>query len=203
MTTKPKKKPGRTSKAKSAKTKLSTDKRPKYKKTHAISLRLPHEEVVEGEKPKFYITYVQNSGKAVVRPCTHKVWKDVNTEELFRKFRYEFEIFEDAQTGEVQHINAKIKKEHLPAGFNEADIADSDVTEEPRFVEVVISPDDKIKVARAPSDCRKSTEDEIIDSISENADVKSGDYLLGTYRIEEIREREGHKTIFVDTKIDL
>jgi len=202
--TKTKRKPGRPSKGKSTtKSKLSADKRPKYKKSHAISIRLPREEVEEGERPKFYVTYVQNSGKSIERACTHKVWKDINTEELFRKFRYEFEIFEDAETGEVQHINAKIKKEHLPAGFNIEDVADSDVTEEPAFVEVVISPDDTIKVARAPSDCRKSTEDEIVESLSENANVKSGDYLLGNYRIEEIREREGHKTIFVDIKIDL
>ena len=178
-------------------------KRPKYKKVTAISIRLPESEVEEGETPKFFINYVLNSGKLVTKPCTHKIWKDVTAEELFRKFRYQFEIFEDSDSGEVQHIDAKLKKEHLPSGFSEDDlisVGDDDSVKEPRFVEVVINPDNEVSVKRAPTKCTKATEDEILESISNDTSIKSGDYLKGAYRVDEIREREGYKTLYVDAE---
>tara|TARA_B100000579_G_scaffold437938_1_gene470094 strand:+ start:15927 stop:16520 length:594 start_codon:yes stop_codon:yes gene_type:complete len=180
--------------------KAKVNKRAKYKKVTAISIRLPEEIIEEGESPKFFINYVLSSGQLVKKPCTHKVWKDINNEGLFKKFRYEFDVFEDSQKGIVQHLNARLKSEHLPAGFNEQDVIDSAVTTESAHLEVGVSPDNELSVNRAPSSCTKATEDEVLESISSDMNVKSGDYLLGKYRVEEIREREGHKTIFVDVK---
>ena len=188
----------KTKKPQSSKTKVT--KRAKYKKSTAISIRIPDEIVEEGEEPQFFINYVISSGQLVKRPCTHKVWKDINNEGLFKKFRYEFDIFEDSEKGIVQHLNSRLKPEHLPAGFSEQDVVDSAVTSEASFLEITLSPEDELSVARAPSSCGKATEDEVIDSISNDLAVKSGDYILGKYRVEEIREREGFKTIFVDVK---
>lgn len=180
--------------------KAKVTKRAKYKKTTAISIRIPEEVVEDGEQPKFFINYVLVSGQLVKRPCTHKVWKDINNEGLFKKFRYEFDIFEDSQKGIVQHLNSRLKSEHLPAGFNEQDVIDSAVTSEASNLEITVSPENELSVARAPSSCSKATEDEVIDSMSSDLNIKSGDYILGKYRVDEIREREGYKTIFVDVK---
>lgn len=100
----------------------------------------------------------------------------------------------------MQHLNSRLKPEHLPPGFNESDVLDSAVTHEAVHLEVTISPGDEIEVNRAPSDCTQATEDEVIDSLSSDINIKPGDYILGRYRIDEIREREGYKTIYIDTK---
>jgi hypothetical protein len=194
-----KKTPTKRQNSKAKKPAKSAAKRAKYKKTTAISIRLPEEIIEDGAKPKFFINYVLHTGELKTRPCTHKVWKDINIEELFKKFRYEFDIFEDAGTGVVQHLNSRLKSEHLPVGFNEADIVDSTVTHEAAHLEVTVSPDDELSVQRAPSSCTQATEEEVIDSLAADLSVKSGDYILGKYRVDEIREREGHKTIYVDT----
>ena len=191
--------PKTTNKKKPQGSKATAQKRPSYKKQTAISIRLPEQDLSNQSKPKFFINYVLNSGEQVKRPCTHKVWKDINAEKLFQKFRYNFEVLYDDATGIVQHLTSSMKREHLPAGFSEEDVVDADSNvSNPTYLEVVVDPENTVKVARAPSDCGKGTEDEVLDSLASDTDVKSGDYLSGKYRVEEIREREGFKTIFVD-----
>ena len=180
--------------------KLNVDSRPKLKKTEAISIRLPGEVQDESDESwTFNMSYVTPSGSLAHRTCTRKIWQEINTEALYKKFRYDFEIYED-ENDVVHHINAKLKREFLPAGFSTDDVEnESRNVDEVRFLEITKDASETLRVMRAPSSCTRPTEDEIIDSLSKDDNVSSGTYILGKYRVEEIREREGATTYYVDT----
>lgn len=189
-----------TKKVKEQKAKVDT--RPQLKKVDAISIRLPGESKDSNGDWSFRISYVEPSGKLVHKPCTRKIWQEVTTEQLFKKFRYNFEIFLDAEDV-VQHINALVKREFLPAGFSESDFEENygtlEKVAETKFLEITKDPTDTLRVMRAPSSCSRPTEDEIVESLASDLNVKSGTYLLGKYRIEEIRERDNTITYYIDT----
>ena len=185
------------------KSKASVNKRPQLKKRDAISIRLPGEQEDSEGNWTFQMSYVEPSGKLIHRPCTRKIWQEITTEKLFKKFRYNFEIFED-EDGKVQHINATVKREFLPAGFTEEDYeneySSSDKVADTKFLEITRDPTDTLRVMRAPSSCTRPTEDEITESLAGDLNVKSGTYLLGKYRIEEICERDNVLTYYIDTE---
>jgi len=180
--------------------KLTINSRPKLKKNDAISIRLPGEDQDESDESwSFNMSYVTPSGQLVHRTCTRKIWQEINEESLFKKFRYDFEVYED-ENDVVHHINAKLKREFLPAGFSTEDMEnESRSVDEVRFLEITKDASDTLRVMRAPSSCSRPTEDEIVDSLSKDDNVSSGTYILGKYRVEEIREREGVQTYYVDT----
>ena len=180
--------------------KLTVDSRPKLKKNDAISIRLPGEDQDESDDSwSFNMSYVTPSGQLVHRSCTRKIWQEINEEALFKKFRYDFEVYED-ENEVVHHINAKLKREFLPAGFSAEDIEnESRSVDEVRFLEITKDASDTLRVMRAPSSCSRPTEDEIVDSLSKDDNVSSGTYILGKYRVDEIREREGVLTYYIDT----
>lgn len=179
--------------------KATVDARPKLKKHEAISIRLPGEEKIDENTWNFSMGYVDPSGQLHHKSCTRKIWQEINSEELFKKFRYDFEVFID-DGDVVQHINARLKKEFLPAGFTTDDVEnEKSALEEVRFLEVTKDPSDTLRVMRSPSSCTRPTEDEILESLSNNMDVSSGTYILGKYRVEEIRERDGVSTYYIDT----
>lgn len=189
-----------TKKVKEQKAKVDT--RPQLKKVDAISIRLPGESKDLNGDWSFQISYVEPSGKLVHKSCTRKIWQEVTTEQLFKKFRYNFEIFLDAEDV-VQHINALVKREFLPAGFSESDFEENygtlEKVAETKFLEITKDPTDTLRVMRAPSSCSRPTEDEIVESLASDLNVKSGTYLLGKYRVEEIRERDNTITYYIDT----
>lgn len=182
--------------------KAKVDTRPQLKKVDAISIRLPGESKDLNGDWSFQISYVEPSGKLVHKSCTRKIWQEVTTEQLFKKFRYNFEIFLDAEDV-VQHINALVKREFLPAGFSESDFEENygtlEKVAETKFLEITKDPTDTLRVMRAPSSCSRPTEDEIVESLASDLNVKSGTYLLGKYRVEEIRERDNTITYYIDT----
>ena len=171
--------------------------RPNLKKIEAISIRLPGAEEIGDDEYKFNMGFVIPSGKLVHRECTRKVWREINSEELFRKFRYDFDIFED-ENNVVHHINARAKQEFLPPGFNLEDVETDLKSKETRFLEITKDPSNTLRVMRAPTTCSRPTEDEVLDSIKSESNIVSGDYIKGRYRVEEIRERDGHTTYYVD-----
>lgn len=183
--------------------KADIQKRPQLTKIDAISIRLPGETQDSEGVWSFNMDFVTPAGTLVHKKCTRKIWQEVTTEELFKKFRYNFEIFVDEQDT-VQHINATVKKEFLPAGFTEEDYEnisqENTKVAETKFLEITKDPADILRVMRAPSSCTRPTEDEILESLSGDLNVKSGTYLLGKYRIEEIRERDNIITYYIDTE---
>ena len=173
--------------------------RPKLKKIPAISIRLPGATELDDDKWTFTCGFVEPSGKLLTKECTRKIWQEINSEKLFKKFRYEFDVFVDDKDV-VTHINAKLKKEFLPPGFNTEDLDDTQTElSEVKFLEVTKDPSDTLRVMRAPSNCSRPTEDEIVESLESNSALKSGDYISGRYRVEEIRERDGVTTFYIDT----
>tara|TARA_B100002019_G_scaffold30746_1_gene24723 strand:+ start:2508 stop:3098 length:591 start_codon:yes stop_codon:yes gene_type:complete len=192
------------SKAKKTTDSVATvQKRPQLKKYDAISIRLPGETQDQDGNWSFQMSFVEPSGKLVHKSCTRKIWQEITTEKLFQKFRYNFEVFID-EDDKVQHINATVKKEFLPAGFTEEDYENeykgSEKVAETKFLEITKDPTDTLRVMRAPSSCSRPTEDEILESLSGDLNVNSGTYLLGKYRIEEIRERDNVITYYIDTE---
>lgn len=178
-------------------------KRPQLKKLDAISIRLPGETETSEGQWYFTMSFVSPAGALMHKECTRKIWQEITTEQLYKKFRYNFEIFID-EDDKVQHINATVKKEFLPAGFTEEDyeneVNQNSKIAETKFLEVTKDPTDILRVMRAPSSCTRPTEDEILESLSGDFNVKSGTYLLGKYRIEEIRERDNIVTYYIDTE---
>ena len=173
--------------------------RPKLKKIPAISIRLPGATELDDNQWSFSCGFVEPSGKLITKECTRKIWQEINSEALFKKFRYEFDVFVD-EKDIVTHINAKLKQEFLPPGFNAEDLDDSHSDlNEVKFLEVTKDPSDILRVMRAPSNCSRPTEDEVVESLESNSDIKSGDYIAGRYRVEEIRERDGVQTFYIDT----
>jgi len=173
--------------------------RPKLKRLSAISIRLPGAHEYDTDQWEFTCGFVEPSGKFVTKACTRKIWQEINSEKLFKKFRYEFDVFVDEQDV-VTHINAKLKREFLPPGFTVEDLEpSSDDVKEVKFLEVTQDPSLVLRVMRAPSNCSRPTEDEVLASLESNSDLKSGDYISGRYRVEEIRERDGVKTFYIDT----
>ena len=182
---------------KTAEVAVEVENRPNLKKMEAISIRLPGAQEIGDDKYKFTMGFVAPSGRLIHKECTRKVWREINSEELFRKFRYDFDIFID-EKDIVHHINARAKQEFLPPGFNIEDVEDDLKSKETRFLEITKDPSNVLRVMRAPSTCSRPTEDEVLDSIKSESSISSGDYIKGRYRVEEIRERDGHITYYVD-----
>ena len=176
---------------------IQVENRPQLKKHEAISIRLPGAEEVSEDVYKFNMSFVRPSGQLVHKECTRKIWREINSEELFRKFRYNFDVFTD-ENDVVHHINAKAKQEFLPPGFNMDDVETDLKEKETRYLELTKDPSGTLRVMRAPSSCSRPTEDEVLESIKDQSEISSGDYLKGRYRVEEIRERDGYLTYYVD-----
>jgi hypothetical protein len=176
-------------------------KRPNFDKLVAQTMKPPHFENSENpeEEASYYLNYVSPTGKWEVIACTKGVYKDVEVEKLYKNYRVQFHLLFDTEKKLVSHINVKTKREFLPAGFTEENIVGHE--KEVSALEISLSPDNVVKVLRAPTTTSTSTENEVLESIQKNADIKSGDYILGKYRVFEIRERDGFKTFHVDPEI--
>jgi|SaaInlV_165m_DNA_1040744.scaffolds.fasta_scaffold03270_10 hypothetical protein len=172
--------------------------RPQLSKAEAQSIRLPNAEEVSKDKYVFSMGYVAPSGELKIKKCTQKVWKEINSEELFKKFRYNFDIFTD-ENDVVQHINARAKAEFLPPGFDITDIKSELEDKEVKHLEIVKDATDTLRVMRSPSSCSRPTEDEILTGVQDLESISSGDYINGKYRVEEIREKSGATTYYIDS----
>jgi hypothetical protein len=174
--------------------------RPVFETLVAATLRIPYFSDEDGDTT-YHLNYITTGGKAKAVACSKGVYKDVESEQLYKNYRVQFHLLFNEEEQLVTHINLKSKKEFLPAGFTEENIVGHTNTDV-QHVEVSLSPDSELKILRTPTSTASSTENDILKSLQEDTAVSSGDYLQGKYRVVEIRERDGFKTFFVDPSVE-
>ena len=179
--------------------KVKIAQRPVFKRLVADTLRPPQFSEGEGNT-EYQLNFVSPEGKANTVQCSKGVYQDVEKEKLYKNYRVQFHLLFDEEQEMITHINLKTKTQFLPAGFTEDDIVGSKT--DVQHLEIGLSPDKNLNILRAPTTTASSTETEVLESLKiAPEDVKSGDYLQGKYRVVEIRERDGHKTFFIDPSV--
>ena len=168
-----------------------------FERIPAIGMKPPlYNETEEGTT--YSLVYVSPQGKQCIVKCTENVWRDVQQSQLSRKPRHDFVLLKDRAEEIVTQITM-----HLKRDFGIFDLAtDTEAGSSPasKYVEVVIDPEGTVSIRNRPADITNAVEDVILSSLRTNGDITSGDYIDGSYRIDEVRERDGFRTAYVDPR---
>jgi hypothetical protein len=168
-----------------------------FERIPAIGMKPPlFNETEEGME--YSLVYVSPQGKQCIIRCTENVWRDVQQSQLSRKPRHDFVLLKDRAEEIVTQITM-----HLKRDFGIFDLAtDTEAGASPasKYVEVVIDPEGTVSIKNRPADITHAVEDVILSSLRTDGAIRSGDYIDGSYRVDEVRERDGFRTAYVDPR---
>ena len=181
--------------------KPTENKIPSFSRIQAVTIQLAYLKQLDDDSLEYYLDYVTPAGKFKTERCSKSVYKDVNSEKLTSNFRVKFTFLKDSEDGLIKHIAIKTKPEFLPQGFTEED-SDMPNYSASENLELSVAPDSEVSVLKFPASASNTACNDVLASIQKDSNIKSGDYILGKYRISEIRERDGYKTVYIDMKID-
>jgi hypothetical protein len=168
---------------------------PTFERIPAIGMKPPTHEEEDDGSVHYYLNYVTPQGKLARLECTENVWRDANQSKLNRKPRYDFVMYRDRKTSKVGQLSMHMKRDFQV--FDQ--IEDSDESNS-RHIELVVDPEEIVSIRNRPADITQEVADVILSSLSRDPHVASGSYIEGAYRVDEVRERDGYRTIYVNPR---